>query len=258
MKALQQVLTSLMVFAVLSATGQSTEEHLQKLEESFQDNLAKIREPLDELDQLYEVRLKAIAEDRQKRGDLEQTLAIKKEAETFRDSTDNEIPENFGQLHDAREVYLRELEKRTPIFGRRKSELLRKHLDTLTDLQSKLTREGNLESALKVKSKIDELEKEEPIDSVQTGPVKIELFWERNYRGVSVLLEVPCQIDRFAQKPELKNDRLKSIRIPEGVKVTVATGAALEGKQETLTGDENNIELGGISSLKAESTGLGQ
>ena len=152
-----------------------------------------------------------------------------------------------AELRKARSVYSRAVEQRRPAIELKTREVQRAYVRRLEEHQVKLPRAGSLDKALAEKSIIDALQKVEA-----PKPLQIELFRETKYQGDSILLDVPCEIPRFGPRPDLSNDRLQSIRIPKGVRVTVATGVRLELKTETLEGDHAEIGLQGISSLKAE------
>lgn len=224
-----------------------TNPAVARWEAAFNATKEELQKPLRDLADFYEEKLKSIAEDRKKRGDLDAVLLVEKEIGGFRKNAFPEIPDSFTALKAAREVYLRELEQRKARYELNFREAAGKHARAVEDYQAELTKSDRLEEAVKVKKYLEEF-------LLESGPGRPEivLYWESNFRGSSTTLKVPCEVFTFYGNPNFKNDSLKSIRVPEGVKVTVGKARGLTGGTTTFTGDVRDIQFGGISSLKAE------
>jgi hypothetical protein len=94
----------------------------------------------------------------------------------------------------------------------------------------------------------------------RTGKTFISVYMEPNCKGRATKLEVPSELPSDAALKELgiKNDSIRSMKVPEGVMVSVFDGAGYKGDTATFkTGEHNsmgNLDQR-ISSLKATMSG---
>jgi hypothetical protein len=90
----------------------------------------------------------------------------------------------------------------------------------------------------------------------RSGKTFIQVYFDENFKGKSVRVEVPCELNNDARLKEMgiPNDSIQSIKIPDGVTVTLYMAAGLGGKSQSFTGKAATLgELKGqASSLKAE------
>src|SRR3954451_12110868 len=82
------------------------------------------------------------------------------------------------------------------------------------------------------------------------------VYFEENFKGRPVHLEVPCELNNAARLKEkgIKNDSIMSMKIPDGVVVTLFNADGFGGASKEFTGKAATLgELKGqASSLKAE------
>jgi hypothetical protein len=90
----------------------------------------------------------------------------------------------------------------------------------------------------------------------KSGKTIVQVYFEENFKGRSVRLEVPCELNNDARLREkgIKNDSIMSMKIPDGVVVTLYMAAGYNGASKEFTGKAAELgELKGqASSLKAE------
>ena len=89
----------------------------------------------------------------------------------------------------------------------------------------------------------------------RTGKIFVQVFFEENCKGRPVRLEVPCEHENFGRPNDtgIKNDSIMSMKIPEGVSVTLFDAANFGGPSQTFTGKVDTLGKlkGTTSSLKA-------
>jgi hypothetical protein len=90
----------------------------------------------------------------------------------------------------------------------------------------------------------------------RSGKMYVQVYFEENFKGKSVRLEVPCELANDARLKEkgIPNDSIQSMKIPDGVVVTLFDNAGFGGKSKSFTGKAATLdEMKGLaSSLKAE------
>jgi hypothetical protein len=89
----------------------------------------------------------------------------------------------------------------------------------------------------------------------RSGKTYVQVFFEENCKGRAVRLEVPCELENDARLREvgIKNDSIMSMKIPDGVTVTLYAAAGFGGASKSFTGRADTLgELKGqASSIKA-------
>jgi hypothetical protein len=90
----------------------------------------------------------------------------------------------------------------------------------------------------------------------KSGKTIVLVYFEENFKGRPVHLEVPCELNNAARLKEkgIKNDSIMSMKIPDGVVVTLYNADGFGGASKEFTGKAATLgELKGqASSLKAE------
>ena len=90
----------------------------------------------------------------------------------------------------------------------------------------------------------------------RSGKYFVLVYFEENFKGKSVRLEVPCELNNGARLKEkgIPNDSIQSMKIPDGIVVTLFEAAGFAGKSQSFTGKAATLgELKGqASSIKAE------
>ena len=90
----------------------------------------------------------------------------------------------------------------------------------------------------------------------RTGKRFVDIYFAENFKGKSVRLEVPCELNNDARLKEkgIPNDSIQSMKVPDGVVVTLYANAGFAGQSKNFTGKAATLgELKGqASSLKAE------
>ncbi len=90
----------------------------------------------------------------------------------------------------------------------------------------------------------------------RTGKHFVDVYFAENFKGKSVRLEVPCELNSDARMKEkgILNDSIQSLKIPDGIVVTLYANAGFSGPSMTFHGKAATLgELKGqASSLKAE------
>jgi hypothetical protein len=90
----------------------------------------------------------------------------------------------------------------------------------------------------------------------RTGKTTVLVYLEENFKGRAVHLEVPCEFANDAQlrKVGIPNDSIQSMKIPDGVTVTLWDGANYLGRSASFTGKVATVGdlKRAASSLKAE------
>lgn len=90
----------------------------------------------------------------------------------------------------------------------------------------------------------------------RSGKTFVQVYFEENCKGRAVRLEVPCELNNDARLKEfgIKNDSIMSMKIPDGVTVTLFAAAGYSGPSQSFTGKVDSLGdlKGQASSLKAE------
>jgi hypothetical protein len=90
----------------------------------------------------------------------------------------------------------------------------------------------------------------------RSGKTFFEVYLQENFKGRAIRVEVPCELINDAQLKTvgIPNDSIMSLKIPDGVSVTLFAAAGYAGASQTFTGKA--ATLGDLksqtSSLKAE------
>ena len=90
----------------------------------------------------------------------------------------------------------------------------------------------------------------------RSGKMYVQVYFEENFKGKSVRLEVPCELNNDARLREvgIANDSIQSMKVPEGITVTLYAAAGYGAESESFTGKAATLGKlkGQASSLKAE------
>jgi hypothetical protein len=90
----------------------------------------------------------------------------------------------------------------------------------------------------------------------RSGKTYVQVFFEENFKGKVVRLEVPCELENDARLKEkgIANDSIESMKIPDGVTVTLFANGGFGGDSQAFTGKAATLGKlkGQASSLKAE------
>lgn len=90
----------------------------------------------------------------------------------------------------------------------------------------------------------------------RSGKVIVQVYLEENFKGKSYRIEVPAELPSSAKLKELgiPNDSIASMKIPDGVVVSLYDADAFKGTSQIFTGKVPSVgEMKGLtSSLKAE------
>jgi len=90
----------------------------------------------------------------------------------------------------------------------------------------------------------------------RSGKLIVQVYFEENFKGKSARFEAPCELNNDARLREvgIPNDSIQSMKIPEGVTVTLFAAAGFGGESESFTGKVATLGKlkGQASSLKAE------
>jgi hypothetical protein len=92
--------------------------------------------------------------------------------------------------------------------------------------------------------------------AARSGKYFVQVYFEENFKGKSVRLEVPCEIPNgeLLNKRGIPNDSIMSMKIPDGIVVTLYAASGFGGASQSFTGKAATLgELkGNASSIKAE------
>jgi hypothetical protein len=92
--------------------------------------------------------------------------------------------------------------------------------------------------------------------AARSGKYFVQVYFEENFKGKSVRLEVPCEIPNgeLLNKRGIPNDSIMSMKIPDGIVVTLYAASGFGGASQSFTGKVPTLgELKGqTSSIKAE------
>ena len=90
----------------------------------------------------------------------------------------------------------------------------------------------------------------------RSGKYYVQFFLEENFKGRAFRVPVPAELinDAELKKLGIPNDSIQSMKIPEGVTVTLYDGAGYGGKNKTFTGNVPKLDemRSMTSSLKAQ------
>lgn len=93
-------------------------------------------------------------------------------------------------------------------------------------------------------------------EGARSGKTFFQVYTEPNCKGHSVRVEAPCELSNGAKLKDLgiKKDTIMSMKIPEGVVVTLFSGPGFTGPRAEFTGKAADLgDLAGrATSLKAE------
>lgn len=120
---------------------------------------AELAKPIRELQGLYQEQLIQLRDEIKASGDLDKTLAVQKELDTFRDGITAPAGKEIPKLRDLQSIYLKEFSRRFELANRKLPEVVKAHQASLDLLQRRLTTQGKLEDAIKVKTAMGEMDK---------------------------------------------------------------------------------------------------
>jgi hypothetical protein len=90
----------------------------------------------------------------------------------------------------------------------------------------------------------------------RSGKTIVEVYLQENFKGRAIRLEVPCELNNGERLKEvgIPNDSIMSLKISDGVSVTLYAAAGYGGASQTFTGKAATLGdlKGQASSLKAE------
>ncbi|HSI15358.1 MAG TPA: hypothetical protein VK961_25145 [Chthoniobacter sp.] len=90
----------------------------------------------------------------------------------------------------------------------------------------------------------------------RSGKYYVQFFLEENFKGRAYRVPVPAELinDAELKKLGIPNDSIQSMKIPEGVTVTLYDAAGYGGKNKTYTGNVPKLDemRSMTSSLKAQ------
>ncbi len=90
----------------------------------------------------------------------------------------------------------------------------------------------------------------------RSGKTFVEVYLQENFKGRAIRLEVPCELNNDVRLKEvgIPNDAIMSMKIPDGVTVTLYAASGYAGASQTFTGKAATLGdlKGQASSLKAE------
>jgi len=139
-----------MALATVIANGAEPPE-LIELRKKFEDAQEKANAPINQLVLNYIGALDKLKSEAQATGDLDQVLAINKEAASINGER-GEIDERFKDLVNAKNVYEDSLTTLSEMVDRSIGRLNEAYLQQLDTLQKNLTKQGRLNDAIQVKS----------------------------------------------------------------------------------------------------------
>ena len=86
-------------------------------------------------------------------------------------------------------------------------------------------------------------------DVKRSGKFYVQVYLQENFKGPVYRVPVPSELinDKELKKLGIPNDSIQSMKVPEGVTVTLYDGAGYGGKNQTYTG--NVATLGDMRSL---------
>lgn len=92
--------------------------------------------------------------------------------------------------------------------------------------------------------------------AVRSGKYFVQVYFEENFKGKSVRLEVPCEVPNgeLLKQRGIPNDSIMSMKIPDGIVVTLFAASGFNGASQSFTGKAATLgELKGTaSSIRAE------
>lgn len=92
----------------------------------------------------------------------------------------------------------------------------------------------------------------------RSGKYYVQFFLEENFKGRAFRVPVPAELinDAELKKLGIPNDSIQSMKIPEGVTVTLYDASGYGGKNKTYTGNVPKLDemRSMTSSLKAQLT----
>jgi len=78
----------------------------------------------------------------------------------------------------------------------------------------------------------------------RSGKFYVQVYLEENFKGRVFRVPVPSELinDTELKKLGIPNDSIQSMKIPEGVTVTLYDGAGFGGKNHTYTGNVPKLD----------------
>jgi len=146
---------------------------LLELRTKFEKADDALKDPEKELNRKYVASLEALQARVRAAGELERTLAVTKELESY-EGAQNPLVEDFPELRRVQEVHRRELLRVQRLYARDLVPLLKSYRDALTNLKAGLTRQNRLEAAIAVDTEIKGLEEGIRVQTVTNEPVPEE------------------------------------------------------------------------------------
>lgn len=122
---------------------------LEKLENAYQEMLAKAEAPVFGFQQRYEEELKKLAVEAQKAGKLDEMLAIKKEISDFRERPPSNL-NPFPDVANLRRIYDANLVKLRTEAAKESNSALQKYIGAVSEIVSELTSSGDIDGAVQV------------------------------------------------------------------------------------------------------------
>jgi len=158
------VLLTVMAITTLPPMAETDSTDLTRVQTAYNAEIQKIESlhtaKIISLQKQYSSGLENILQDNQKKGELDNVLEIKKEIDMVNKEPEtlNTAPESpISQVNNLRNAYLKKIEEYTVARAKSILTLTNKYEAGLSELQTELTRKGEIEEALLVKTERESL-----------------------------------------------------------------------------------------------------
>lgn len=210
-------MNSLLIAAVLgcllTTSIHAKEDELAKVEKTYQEAIGIARQPIKQFEAQYLDSLEKLKTETQKKGQLPRVLMINQEIENFARPEKRDYRE-FQELHRLRRIYDDKIRTLQRQVLRDEKKLTEDYIGALDSLESKLTREGKLELAIKAKNRKDETKKDLARIDVNAGQGLDSPIWSLYEEG-DFNLVLDCNLERekdlwILTSPHTFDSRLES------------------------------------------------
>lgn len=150
----------------------------------------------------------------------------------------DKAPAEPPQLVKQRDEYMRARQRDS-------SAVVTKYLRGLETLKQQLGRESKLEAAVAVEQETRKVMAENQRNAIggafsRSKRVVVKCYIEENFKGREYRIEGPAEY-RTAAAAGIPNDKLASMKIPDGIKVTLFGNDSFTGNSESYTGEVPNV-----------------
>ncbi len=155
---IQLILAVMMLGAVLANRTYAEEvtDTLQTMEDFHEVELALIKEPLIKLETAYRENLADFQKKSQQAGDLNGVIAAKQAIDDL-DAGRPPTPSTSNEIRTIQKNYTGNRQKIETECAKSTAKINQSHLDALRKMVSELTKQGEIENAMAVQKKVDEL-----------------------------------------------------------------------------------------------------